>query len=74
MLQIVEFGYKINFFKIPPMLSLNSGSFSSSRSVSVSQEVSILLSKTAVDTITPSKDQFVSLFLLLKKRIVRKEE
>ena len=67
-LQIVEFGYKINFFKIPPMLSLNSGSFSSSRSVSVSQEVSILLSKTAVDTITPSKDQFVSpIFTVAKK-------
>ena len=67
-LQIVEFGYQINFYKLPPLMSLTSGSFSSSRSLSVSQEVSILLSKTAVATIPPSKDQFVSpIFTVAKK-------
>ena len=67
-LQIVEFGYKIKFYKTPPMLTLSSGSFSASRSFSISQEVSILRTKTAVAITPPSKDQFVSpIFTVAKK-------
>ena len=67
-LQIVEFGYKIQFFKIPPMLTLNSGTFSTSRSLSVSNEVSILQLKTAVITIPLSEDQFVSPIFTVPKK------
>ena len=59
-LQIVEFGLMIQFHTIPPMLHLTSGSFSPSRSLSVNSEISQLVSKTAVEDIAPSADQFVS--------------
>ena len=50
------------------MLTLSSGSFSASRSISISQEVSILHSKTAIAITPPSRDQFVSpIFTVAKK-------
>ena len=59
-LKIVEFGYKIQFYRIPPFMNLSSGHFSTSRTLSLSKEVSTLLSKSAIFTTAPSKNQFVS--------------
>ncbi|CAL4245740.1 unnamed protein product [Meganyctiphanes norvegica] len=59
-LNIVQYGLKIQFHTFPPMLSLPAGSFSASRSLSVSTEVSTLLSKSAITSVPPSGDQFVS--------------
>ena len=47
-LKIVEFGYKLQFYRIPPFMNLSSGHFSASRTLSLSKEVSTLLSKTAI--------------------------
>ena len=41
-------------------MNLSSGHFSTSRTLSLSKEVSTLLSKSAIFTTAPSKDQFVS--------------
>ena len=59
-LNIVQFGLKIQFHTFPPMLSLPAGSFSASRTLSVSTEVSTLFSKSAITSVSPSSDQFVS--------------
>ena len=59
-LKIIEFGYKIQFYRIPPFMNLSSGHFSTSRTISLSKEVSTLISKSAIFTVPPSKDQFVS--------------
>ena len=59
-LKVIEFGYRLQFFKLPPLKIINSGNFSSSRISSVSKELSILYSKTAIVSTTPSPDQFVS--------------
>ena len=59
-LSVVEFGYSLQFSSLPPILHLTSGSFSDSRFQAVSTQVSILSSKTAISTISPSPDQFVS--------------
>lgn len=59
-LKIVEFGYKLQFYRIPPFMNLSSGHFSTSRTISLSKEVSTLISKSAIFTVPPSKDQFVS--------------
>ena len=59
-LNIVQFGLKLQFFKFPPFITLSSGQLSSSRSLSISKEVSTLLSKSAIVAVAPSKEQFVS--------------
>ena len=59
-LSIVEFGLIIQFVSTPPMLTLRSSPFSPSRTIAVSNEVTTLLTKTAVDYIVPNEDQFVS--------------
>ena len=59
-LNIVQYGLKIQFHTFPPMLSLPAGSFSASRTLSVSTEVSTLFSKSAITSVSPSSDQFVS--------------
>ena len=59
-LSVIEFGYQLQFVSPPPLLSLPSGSFSASRTLAVSKEVSVLSSKTAIAQTIPSSDQFVS--------------
>ena len=59
-LNVIEFGLIIQFHTYPPMLSLPSGSPSPERFLSISKEVSSLYLKTAIDTVIPSNDQFVS--------------
>ena len=50
----------MQFFKLPPLKIIKSGKFSSSRISAVSKELSILYSKTAIVSTSPSHDQFVS--------------
>ena len=58
-LRIVEFGLHIHFYRFPPFLNLSSN-ISASRCISLSDEISTLLDKSAVVAIPPSKDQFIS--------------
>ena len=67
-LSIIEFGLIIQFSHVPPMLTLKSSSFSPSRTLAVSREVSTLLTKTAVGYTDPSNDQFVSPIFDVPKR------
>ena len=58
--KIIQYGYKIQFHTEPNMQTLPSPSFSNSRSLVISSEVSALYIKTAINKITPSTNQFVS--------------
>ena len=67
-LQIVQFGLKIQFFQTPPFLHLKSSPFPPSRVAAISKEVSSLLVKSAIAPITPSPEQFISpIFDVAKK-------
>ena len=59
-LNIIEFGYKLQFFKIPPLKIIKSGKFSSLRISSVSKELSILYSK---KLLFPPLHHLISLYL-----------
>ena len=58
-LNIVREGLRIQFHTIPPMKYLTSN-FSHSRSITMSKEISILYSKTAIGLTKFSPDQFIS--------------
>ena len=67
-LQIVQFGLKIQFFQTPPYLHLKSSPFPPSRVASISKEVSSLLDKSAIAIIPPCPEQFISpIFDVAKK-------
>ena len=59
-LNIIKFGLKIQFIKLPPKGSLPTPSFSYARSVTITKEVYDLLEKSAIKEITPTSNQFVS--------------
>ena len=65
---IIKFGLKIDFHTIPPMLHLKSSPFNPARTASISKGVSKLLVKSAIKTITPSNDQFISPIFDVPKR------
>ena len=67
-LNIVKDGLKIQFLTLPPMLHLKSFPFSPARIASISKGVSTLLEKSAIKTITPNDDQFVSPIFEVPKR------
>ena len=66
----MQYGLKIQFHTFPPMLSLPAGSFSASRSLSVSTEVSTLLSKSAITSVPLLVTSLFLLFLMSLKKIV----
>ena len=59
-LNVVQYGYKIQFHTLPPFIHIKSSPFSPSRTYSITQEISSLLAKSAIKPIAPSDDQFVS--------------
>ena len=59
-LNIIKFGLKLQFVKIPPKGSLPTPCFSNARSNIINKEVLELLQKSAIKEIAPNQNQFVS--------------
>ena len=67
-LNIIKYGLKLNFSSPPPMLSLSPFPFSPSQALAISNEVSTLLSKTAIAVIDPDPDQCVNQIFPVPKK------